>query len=80
MSTKEGESKKLIEMLEEDDEFEEFEVEGKFLYHRTFCYNVLSLEWTKNDENEEGCAYVEDWDDDQADEDFIGQLRKELKM
>ncbi|EME27756.1 uncharacterized protein Gasu_47420 [Galdieria sulphuraria] len=54
-----------FEVLEDDDEFEEFEDE----------------EWTL--QNEDGAVeeqeWEEDWDDEAADDDFIIQLRTELK-
>jgi len=62
---KEGMEKKkvVIEQLEEDDEFEEFETE----------------EWPKEKEVQEAHKWAVDWDDDLADDDFISQLRAELK-
>jgi len=63
---KEDASKKLLEMLDEDDEFEEFEID----------------DWTakKEEDKSDDKNWQDDWDDDLADEDFIGHLRKELKM
>ncbi|GJQ13950.1 hypothetical protein GpartN1_g5741.t1 [Galdieria partita] len=54
-----------VEVLEDDDEFEEFDDE----------------EWTL--QNEEGAVeeqeWEEDWDDEAADDEFIVQLRTELR-
>ncbi|GBG25572.1 Hypothetical Protein FCC1311_017912 [Hondaea fermentalgiana] len=59
-------SKKLLLMLEEDDEFEEFEVD--------------QFAAPKEDKDDTKQKWQEDWDDDLAEDDFIGQLRKELKL
>jgi len=51
-------------LLEEDDEFEEFPAE----------------EWTgKCDEMEEVNVWEDNWDDDNVEDDFSDQLRKELQ-
>ena len=59
--------KKLLEMLEEDDEFEEFEIKDG---------NVFD----KKDDKKEDVKWQDDWDDDFADEKFIQDLKKELKL
>lgn len=64
-STAPVDSKKLLMMLEEDDEFEEFETEQ-------FA--------APKDDKEVKQKWQEDWDDDLADDDFISHLRKELKL
>ena len=53
------------EVLEEDDEFQEFDLQ----------------EWRSADnDNQDGIQWKNDWDDDDgADEDFVKQLRDELK-
>jgi len=52
------------EIVEEDDEFEEFEDEG----------------WMdRKEEPEEKKYWADDWDNDDIDEDFAAQLRTELK-
>ncbi|KAJ2710071.1 hypothetical protein H4R19_003934 [Coemansia spiralis] len=55
---------KLAGALEEDDEFEEFEVE----------------DWDKDEEDEEDVALWDDgWEEDDLDDDFSQQLRTELE-
>jgi len=61
---KEPENAKVDEIVEEDDEFEEFEDEG----------------WMdRKEEQEEKQYWADDWDNDDVDEDFANQLRAELK-
>jgi len=60
----ESSSVKLLEMLEEDDEFEEFDVQ----------------DWAPKADDDDEHNWQDDWDDDLADDDFIGHLRKELKL
>jgi len=56
--------KQEISLLEEDDEFEEFENET----------------WNKTEEEEEvEHQWVDDWDDEHVDDDFSKQLRAELE-
>ncbi|KAJ2518024.1 hypothetical protein GGI11_002981 [Coemansia sp. RSA 2049] len=51
-------------MLEEDDEFEEFEIE----------------DWNEDDEDKEDVTLWDDnWDDDDLEDDFSKQLRVELE-
>ncbi|KAG5190967.1 DSS1/SEM1 family-domain-containing protein [Tribonema minus] len=55
----------VVEGLEEDDEFEEFEEEN----------------WSAAQEDTADAAqWQEDWDDDALDEDFCSQLRQELQQ
>ncbi|KAK8443273.1 hypothetical protein ACI3LY_003080 [Candidozyma auris] len=63
MSTEEG---KVIKTLEEDDEFEDFPKDSQW----------------DNDTNPQLTAaslWEEDWDDDDAKDDFTERLREELK-
>ncbi|KAI5006697.1 protein DELETION OF SUV3 SUPPRESSOR 1(I)-like [Hordeum vulgare subsp. vulgare] len=54
-----------MDLLEDDDEFEEFEI---------------NQEWDdKEDGNEAVQQWEDDWDDDDVNDDFSLQLRKELE-
>ncbi|XP_051224387.1 protein DELETION OF SUV3 SUPPRESSOR 1(I) [Lolium perenne] len=54
-----------MDLLEDDDEFEEFEIDQ---------------EWDdKEDGNEAVQQWEDDWDDDDVNDDFSLQLRKELE-
>ena len=60
---KDPEAAKVDEIVEEDDEFEEFEVEG----------------WKdRKEEPEEKQYWADDWDNDDVDPNFAMQLRTEL--
>ncbi|KAI9846092.1 MAG: 26S proteasome complex subunit [Sclerophora amabilis] len=64
--------------LEEDDEFEDFPVEGLCLW-KTF---ITMADWSQEDtEVPGGNAHLweESWDDDDTTEDFSAQLKEELK-
>lgn len=62
---KEGEGTKVYEIVEEDDEFEEFEDEG----------------WMdRKEEDEEKHYWADDWDNDDVNEEFAAQLRQELAV
>ncbi|KAF3991661.1 hypothetical protein FT663_02638 [Candidozyma haemuli var. vulneris] len=63
MSNEEG---KVIKTLEEDDEFEDFPEDSH---------------WTNepNPQLNSGNLWEEDWDDDDAKDDFTEKLREELK-
>ena len=71
--------------LEEDDEFEDFPVEGEF--HAALrtpcpctCINTM-LDWTQEDtELPSGNTHLweESWDDDDTSEDFASQLRSTI--
>ena len=55
----------VVELLEDDDEFQEFDEE----------------DWTpKAQGDKEEKNWTDDWDDDLADENFISHLREELKI
>jgi hypothetical protein len=63
LQKKETEGTKVYEIVEEDDEFEEFEDEG----------------WMdRKEEAEEKHYWADDWDNDDVNEEFASQLRQEL--
>ncbi|WZZ34325.1 protein DSS1 HOMOLOG ON CHROMOSOME V-like [Brassica napus] len=55
-----------MDLFEDDDEFEEFEI---------------NQDWVENEEQvkEVGLQWEDDWDDDDVSDDFSHQLRKELE-
>ncbi|KAF5286708.1 hypothetical protein FQA39_LY16191 [Lamprigera yunnana] len=62
-------------LLEEDDEFEEFPVEGKF-YEKNSPNKPLLVDWTSKDKDEQDISVWEDnWEDDNVEDDFNKQLR-----
>lgn len=81
--------------LEEDDEFEEFPVEGLYqnrqIHHESSLlrlayieliskFSFLPLEWADGKENEDEVNVWEDnWDDDNVEDDFNNQLRAQLE-
>ncbi|KAJ2613500.1 hypothetical protein H4S08_002161 [Coemansia sp. RSA 1365] len=75
--------------LDMDDEFEEFEVDGKYYSNpqsseTAFPGNVVlqthGLNWDVGDEDEEDINLWDDsWDDDDMDDDFSKQLRVQLE-
>jgi 26 proteasome complex subunit DSS1 len=80
--TEEQSKKNLAQLgaLEEDDEFEEFAAEGRFL----ICQNVNNssidlvtcIDWGENEEDQNDAHFWEDnWDDDDVEDDFSKQLR-----
>ena len=79
-------NKKLLEMLEDDDEFEEFETHGNlqqiFLGYFSFLINVLfcCLDWEADENVENDYKWAVDWDDDLEGDNFISELRRELKQ
>lgn len=66
-------------VLEEDDEFEEFPVEGKiFQVNLKICIFlfILFLDWSGKDKDEQDISVWEDnWEDDNIEDDFNKQLR-----
>lgn len=75
-------------LLEEDDEFEEFPVEGKFIdkmrkqiywgYVSDLHFLILFhfKDWTGKDKDEQDISVWEDnWEDDNIEDDFNKQLR-----
>jgi 26 proteasome complex subunit DSS1 len=62
-AAKKNEASKVYEIVEEDDEFEEFEDEG----------------WMdRKEELEDKHYWADDWDNDDMNEEFAAQLRQEL--
>nr|VDC89576.1 unnamed protein product [Brassica rapa] len=72
-----------MDLFEDDDEFEEFEInQGGFLFLLFFFYSSYAFaDWVENDEQvkEVGLQWEDDWDDDDVSDDFSHQLRKELE-
>ncbi|KAF5103759.1 hypothetical protein DV451_001240 [Geotrichum candidum] len=70
---------KVLVSLEEDDEFEDFPIEGKHDCIQTMiCYiNTILIDWDDNDTKLDGpeTLWEEKWDDDDADDEFSIQLR-----
>lgn len=65
-------------VLEEDDEFEEFPVEGKIFHAFSFSTFkvVFFIDWTAKDKDEQDISVWEDnWEDDNIEDDFNKQLR-----
>lgn len=63
-----ADNEKMLGMLEEDDEFEEFQVEG--------IQMVLTQDWNENEmEKLDESQWEDNWDDDDLDDDFSVQLR-----
>lgn len=63
-------------VLEEDDEFEEFPVEGNLRLCQVICKNYFFLDWTAKDKDEQDISVWEDnWEDDNVEDDFNKQLR-----
>lgn len=68
--------------LEEDDEFEEFEAEGKIKKKKS-CKKLLevlkwfyALEWEENDEeNNDDSLWEDNWDDDDVEQDFASVIQ-----
>ncbi|KAJ4729182.1 DSS1/SEM1-like protein [Melia azedarach] len=83
-----------IDLFEDDDEFEEFEInevhyceywflDGMVMATVLKYYGAFGERQTKWDEKEEGKEttqqWEDDWDDDDVNDDFSLQLRKELE-
>lgn len=74
-----------ISLLEEDDEFEEFEngtwINSIFFFKKFHIISCNLETWTKEEEEQEQseAQWVDDWDDEQVDDDFSKQLRAELE-
>ncbi|KAJ2084400.1 hypothetical protein H4R24_000030 [Coemansia sp. RSA 988] len=69
-----------------DDEFEEFEVEGKYYLNpqspkqHSKQASVVEIYWDASDEDAEDInLWDESWDDDDMDDDFSKQLRVQLE-
>ena len=76
--------------LEEDDEFEEFPVEGNCHLPRRLLtperhsneldFLFFSTEWTgSKDDEDEVNVWEDNWDDDNVEDDFSNQLRAQLE-
>lgn len=80
MADKTTETKKVedFEILQEDDEFEEFEDGLSFVLLSHPSYRSLLLDWTAQDEEVENSLWVTDWDDEGLEDDFGKQLRYAL--
>ncbi|KAK3018554.1 hypothetical protein RJ639_003911 [Escallonia herrerae] len=65
-----------IDLFEDDDEFEEFEIDQGI-----FSYKIRKLaEWEEKEEGKEVTQqWEDDWDDDDVNDDFSLQLRRELE-
>ncbi|MBA0564255.1 hypothetical protein Goshw_027232 [Gossypium schwendimanii] len=62
-----------MDLFEDDDEFEEFEIDGEYKI-------AIRTEWDDKEEGKEVTQQWEDeWDDDDVSDDFSVQLRKELE-
>lgn len=85
---KKGENNNLphLSALEEDDEFEEFEVEGiSFIMHSpriiadqlAHClFKLIPIDWEEKDQERDDSHFWDDnWDDDDVDDAFFKQLR-----
>ncbi len=74
-----------LEVLEEDDEFEEFEDGTNISVHphasnSEEVLDPLAADWKIDDEdvNKEDLDWHDDWDDEDVNDDFAAQLRAEL--
>ncbi|KAF2746398.1 hypothetical protein M011DRAFT_487184 [Sporormia fimetaria CBS 119925] len=67
--------------LEEDDEFEDFPVEGLFILFFSYPRHTMNYWQEEVTQLPGGNAHLweESWDDDDADDEFAVQLREELK-
>ena len=65
--------KDVYEFLEDDDDFEEFEIE-----HDGAGDDQMMIEAHFNDDADRK-LWQEDWDDEEVDEDFAKQLRAQIK-
>jgi 26 proteasome complex subunit DSS1 len=66
--------KDAYDFLEEDDDFEEFEIQGELADDEM----MIDTGVTGGYEAEKK-LWQEDWDDEEADEDFAKQLRAQIK-
>lgn len=80
----EEQKQKIVQSLEEDDEFEDFKPESEcFAPVNSFWNRDLTryLDWTEDQSigvEGEKALWVEDWDDTDADDNFTKELRNEL--
>jgi 26 proteasome complex subunit DSS1 len=70
---------KVLVSLEEDDEFEDFPIEGMHdcIQTITSYINSILIDWDDNETKLDGpeTLWEEKWDDDDADDEFSIQLR-----
>ncbi|KAL6849958.1 hypothetical protein ACP4OV_020585 [Aristida adscensionis] len=67
-----------MDLLEDDDEFEEFEIDQASNDGNSATQSTLQWD-EKEDGNEAVQQWEDDWDDDDVNDDFSLQLRKELE-
>ncbi|KAH0969349.1 hypothetical protein GBA52_028804 [Prunus armeniaca] len=70
-----------IDLFEDDDEFEEFNInEGVYGISVFGCENWQQPEWDEKEEGKDSAQqWEDDWDDDDVNDDFSLQLKKELE-
>ncbi|CAJ2642474.1 protein DSS1 HOMOLOG ON CHROMOSOME V-like isoform X1 [Trifolium pratense] len=72
-----------IDLFEDDDEFEEFEINESITHKLSNLIHFIVLQLTEWDDKEEGKEvtqqWEDDWDDDDVSDDFSVQLRRELE-
>lgn len=76
-----AEKQKVIQSLEEDDEFEDFKAEGKYPVTRFKLIELninMMIDWPEEQSlgaEGEKSLWVEDWDDNDADDNFTSELK-----
>lgn len=81
MEVETKENSYIPERLEEDDEFEDFEEQGMTLSQPLLWRLSITIDYAKNVNVElDPIQWEDNWDDEQIDDDFCAQLRKELKQ
>ena len=65
--------KDKYEFLEEDDDFEEFEFDPDAMD------DMLQADDQQQQQDKENTLWKQDWDDEEADEDFARQLKSQLQ-
>ena len=81
MEVETKENSYIPERLEEDDEFEDFEEQGITLSQPLLWRLFITIDYAKNVNVElDPIQWEDNWDDEQIDDDFCAQLRKELKQ
>ena len=68
----------VYEFLEEDDDFEEFEIAGQM--HDDEIQGQIDAEMNAAAEQDDKKLWKQDWDDEEEEEDFGARLRQEIKM
>jgi 26 proteasome complex subunit DSS1 len=69
--------KEVYDFLEDDDDFEEFEIAGELAEDAAAADGMIVD--SIGDGTAEKKLWQEDWDDEEVDEDFARQLRAQLK-